>query len=236
LIDRRTFLRDGATALSALVLRASSSETATGAGGPLGARRLMQAQSTRPLVLRGATLVDVNVERPIPDAVVVLEGERIARVLQSSYGQIPSHAEVVDLRGKWILPGFIDMHVHGTNRPDVPLELYVAMGVTSIRDLGGNVTALRLVRKEVANAARLGPRLFFAGPILDGDPPAAPRLAIIADTRCPCGERGRVPARPGCRHHQGLQRTFRCSSGGSRARGASAGRADSWARTTGAYG
>src|SRR5262245_53135021 len=144
LIDRRTFVKDGAIALSALALRAPWPESATVAGRPFDARRLTTAPSARSRVLRGATLVD--------------------------------------LQGKWIVPGFIDMHVHGCARPDVPLELYVAMGVTSVRDLGGNLTALRLVRKEVANAARLGPRLFFAVPMLDGDPPSAPRLSIIADT------------------------------------------------------
>jgi rhodanese-related sulfurtransferase len=182
LIDRRTLVKDGAIALCAMALRASWPESATLAGRPFDARRLTPAPSMRSRVLRGATLVDVRAERQIVDAVVIVEGERIAGVFRSSDGQIPADAELVDLQGKWIVPGLIDMHVHGTTRSDVPLELYVAMGVTSIRDLGGNLTALRLVRKEVANAARLGPRLFFAGPMLDGDPPSAPRLAIIADT------------------------------------------------------
>src|SRR5262249_15550933 len=181
-IDRRTFVKDGAIALSALALRAPWPESATGAGRPFGARRLKPAPSARSRVLRGATLVDVRAERQIVDAVVIVEGERISRAFRSRDGQIPADAEHVDLQGKWIVPGLIDMHVHGCARPDVPLELYVAMGVTSVRDLGGNLTALRLVRKEVANATRLGPRLFFAGPMLDGDPPSAPRLAIIADT------------------------------------------------------
>jgi imidazolonepropionase-like amidohydrolase len=48
----------------------------------------------------------------------------------------PADARVVDARGRWILPGLIDMHVHRAGQPDiVPFALYVANGVTSIRDI-----------------------------------------------------------------------------------------------------
>jgi imidazolonepropionase-like amidohydrolase len=180
MVDRRTFVRNGLIAASALALPAA--EHTTTASRTLFGRRLTHSPRTRRHALRGATLVDVRAEKSIHDAVVVVDGERITHVFSSADGQVPADAELVDLRGKWLVPGLLDMHVHGTTRSDVPLELYVAMGVTGIRDLGGNLTALRLLRKELADSAQLGPRLFFAGPMLDGDPPDAPRLAIIADT------------------------------------------------------
>jgi hypothetical protein len=80
------------------------------------------------------------------------------------------------------IPGLLDMHVHGSSRTDVPLELYIANGVTSVRDLGGNLAALRLTRQALQSGERIGPRLFFVGPLLDGNPPMAPSISIIADT------------------------------------------------------
>jgi Amidohydrolase family len=74
------------------------------------------------------------------------------------------------------------MHVHGCSRRDVPLALYVANGVTSVRDLGGPLTLLRQTRQDLESGKRMGPRLFFAGPILDGDPPISPSISIIVDT------------------------------------------------------
>jgi hypothetical protein len=64
----------------------------------------------------------------------------------------------------------------------VPLSLYVANGVTAIRDLGGPVTLLQRVRQELEAGTRAGPRLYFAGPILDGDSPAVPAISIVANT------------------------------------------------------
>src|SRR5262249_37416380 len=61
-------------------------------------------------------------------------------------------------------------------------ELYLVNGVTTIRDPGGNLTLLRLTRQEINSGKRLGPRLFFAGYILDGNPPLWPDISIIADT------------------------------------------------------
>ena len=114
---------------------------------------------------------------------LVVEGDRITRVARATEEvATPRHGQVVDARGCWILPGLIDMHVHGSSRRDVPLALYVANGVTSVRDLGGHLTLLRRMREDLESGKRVGPRLSFAGPILDGDPPMAPSLSIIVDT------------------------------------------------------
>lgn len=134
------------------------------------------------LAISGGTIIDVRNGQHVRDGVVVVEGDHIVGVGRAADVRIPRGAQVLDASGKWILPGLFDMHVHGSSRPDVPLELYVVNGVTSVRDLGGNLTALRLTRQALEAGKRRGPRLFFAGPILDGDRPFAPSMSIIADT------------------------------------------------------
>jgi imidazolonepropionase-like amidohydrolase len=135
------------------------------------------------LVIEGGSLVDTRTGQISENGILVVEGDRIARVARvPEEAARPGHARIVDARGRWILPGLIDMHVHGSSRRDVPLALYLANGVTSVRDLGGPLTLLRQTREQLESGKRVGPRLFFAGPILDGDPPLSPSISIIVDT------------------------------------------------------
>jgi imidazolonepropionase-like amidohydrolase len=138
---------------------------------------------TDELVIKGGSVIDTRTGKALENQTVVIEGDRITRVAPAEKVTVPADARVIDARGRWIVPGLIDMHVHRAGQPDlVPLALYVANGVTSIRDMGGNLTLLRLARNEIESGKRLGPRLFFLGPLLDGDPPLAPPIAVIVDS------------------------------------------------------
>ena len=63
------------------------------------------------LVLRNATLIDCTGADPIDNATVVVENERIREVLTGGPGALPAEAEVLDLRGRTLLPGLNDAHV-----------------------------------------------------------------------------------------------------------------------------
>jgi hypothetical protein len=91
-------------------------------------------------------------------------------------------ARHIDATGKWIVPGLIDMHAHVSREPDLPLEMYLAKGVTTIRDPGSDITLSRLLRMELDSGKKIGPRYFFAGPLLDGIPPVWPDGSILVDT------------------------------------------------------
>jgi hypothetical protein len=139
--------------------------------------------SRHALIIQGGSVIDTRTGKVLENGTVVIEGGRITRVAPANEVAIPPDAQVVDARDRWILPGLIDMHVHRAGQPDlVPFALYVANGVTSIRDMGGNLTLLRLARGEIESGKRLGSRLFFLGPLLDGDLPLAPPIAVIVDT------------------------------------------------------
>jgi hypothetical protein len=150
---------------------------------PILAAAAEQHQDSVPvLAISGASVLDVRTGEYVREAVLVIEEDRITSVGRRSQVRVPRTARVVDASGRWIIPGLFDMHVHGSSRPDVSLELYVANGVTSIRDLGGNLAALRLTRQALQHGERTGPRLFFVGPLLDGSAPLVPSMSIIADT------------------------------------------------------
>lgn len=81
-------------------------------------------------------------------------------------------AERVDGSGKYLLPGLWDMHVHLTYDPRLPAEkmaqLFLDYGITSVRDTGGNLQAVSAAAAKLDSMQSMAPRVFFAGPLLDG--------------------------------------------------------------------
>ena len=142
----------------------------------------LHAQTTSAvLVLRGGTLVDVASGKEIPDSIILIRGDRIEKVGSGNMA-IPDGAQTIDAAGKWIVPGLIDSHAHAENPDETPFSLYLANGVTTIRNPGGNITVLRLTRDRLLRGELMGPRLFFSGPLLDGIPPVWPDMSLLVDT------------------------------------------------------
>ena len=135
------------------------------------------------LTLVHANVVDVATGTIRPDMTVVIAGKRIARVSPSARAN-PQVGKVVDATGQYLIPGLWDMHTHvyfdGTAAAgtDLILPLFVANGVTGIRDMGSELDSILKARADIAAHRRLGPRLVVSGPMLDG--PKSPYKASIA--------------------------------------------------------
>jgi imidazolonepropionase-like amidohydrolase len=139
-----------------------------------------------PLVLRDVTVVDVESGRLRPDTTVVVEGDRIARLGPSASVATPAGARVVEGKGRFLIPGLWDMHVHlefGDWFPggrEISLPLFLANGVTGVRDMGGELETLLRWRKESTEGSLPGPRLVLSGPMLDGPKPRFPSSVAVA--------------------------------------------------------
>jgi imidazolonepropionase-like amidohydrolase len=120
------------------------------------------------LALVGGTLIDGTGAAPVPDSAVVIHDGRIVAVGPRSEVKIPRHAHVVDARGKFILPGLWDMHAHFEQVEWGPI--YLAAGVTTVRDCGNEFEFITAVRDAIAQGRGLGPRILAAG-IVDGSGP-----------------------------------------------------------------
>jgi imidazolonepropionase-like amidohydrolase len=121
----------------------------------------------RPLVLKGATLIDGTGRAPIENSVIVIENGRFAAVGQASAVGIPDGAEVIDLSGKTILPGFIDGHGH---LEDFHGELYLHLGITTCVTIeifqDGPWT---LAQRQGTRLGKIrGPRIFTSGLAIGG--------------------------------------------------------------------
>jgi len=128
----------------------------------------------------GGTVVDVRTGRTAANTTVLIDGDRIREIGPADSVRAPAGAKVVDARGAWLIPGLTDMHAHV--RTAALLPVYLAFGVTTVRDPGGSLTRSLLMRRDVAEGRRVGPRMFIAGPILDGIPPLWPDMSLLVDT------------------------------------------------------
>lgn len=119
------------------------------------------------VVLVGATLVDGTGGRPLRDSVIVLAGDRIVAVGGRHALPRPAGVRVIDLRGKYVIPGLFDMHAHWTVVEKIAPPLSVANGVTAIREMWG-YPEVRAVHERIESGEILGPRMVMASTIVDG--------------------------------------------------------------------
>ncbi|MGI8672984.1 MAG: amidohydrolase family protein [Luteitalea sp.] len=119
------------------------------------------------LVIRGATVIAMTGAPPLSNATVVIRGDRIAAVGPSAVTPIPNGARLLDGTGRYLLPGLIEMHAHVSKARASSLGLFVANGVTTVRDMGGDHDELLGWRREIRAGRRIGPRLVIAGPYLE---------------------------------------------------------------------
>jgi imidazolonepropionase-like amidohydrolase len=122
------------------------------------------------LAVVGGTLIDGTGAPAVPDSAIVIHDGRIVAAGPRSKVKIPKHAQIIDAHGKTILPGLWDMHAHFEQVEWGPI--YLAAGVTTVRDCGNEFEFITAVRDAIAQGRGLGPRLLLAG-IVDGTGPLA---------------------------------------------------------------
>lgn len=132
------------------------------------------AEGRATYVLAGADLIDGTGKDVVKNACVIVREGRIEKVGRNGEVKIPGNATVVDVSGLTMLPGLIDAHYHDENS-DTLTSLYLANGITSVRDPGEWISLYDSLRET----GRALPRLFLAGPHLDQYPPAYPEDSYI---------------------------------------------------------
>jgi Amidohydrolase family len=130
-------------------------------------------------VITNVTIIDVTEAKPQLLMCVLISGDRISQIRPCAAFVVPKDAKVVDGRGKFLIPGLWDMHVHLGNASEGALPMLVASGVTGVRDMGSpSFETLRRWRIEILAGERVGPRIVAAGPILDAGVPDSNRWIV----------------------------------------------------------
>src|ERR1051326_938879 len=135
------------------------------------------AQAQPALVVQHVAVIDGTDSRPHPDRTVIVRGNSIVTVASAGSAVLPAGARVIDGRGKFLIPGLWDMHVHTAIAGGrALLGLYVANGVTGVRDMAGDWPTLRGWRDDIAAGRLVGPRIVASGPYLEGGDIPVPHL------------------------------------------------------------
>ncbi len=126
------------------------------------------------LAITRVTLIDVETGERLPDQTVLVEGDRITVVGPSTGVAVPAGAMVVDGTGQYLIPGLWDLHVHAARdgRARRFWPLFLAHGVTGIRETGSYTDSLLAWRVEARRQPERAPRIVWSSPMLDGDPPS----------------------------------------------------------------
>jgi imidazolonepropionase-like amidohydrolase len=136
----------------------------------------MPGRRTGTFAFTGATLIDGTGAAPIANATVVTRDGKILAAGPSDKVKVPSDVQRIDVAGKYIIPGLWDMHAHYEQVEWGPI--YLAAGVTTVRDVGNEFDFITAVRDAVNSGAALGPHMLLAG-IVDGDGPHAIGIARV---------------------------------------------------------
>jgi len=148
-----------------------------------GVSALQDARSPA-FALTHATVIGGTVSTTRTNETVLISGGRILAVGPSGDVRVPAGTREVDATGRFIIPGLWDAHVHTRYEGIDHLRLLLANGITSARDMGApwqQLAEIKNWREQINKGQRVGPRLWAAGPLLDGPGSTWSHAAIIND-------------------------------------------------------
>ena len=143
------------------------------------------AQAVPDLFISHGTVIDGTDAPPAVRGILIRNGT-IAALLPAQ-AAAPPGATVVDARGRFVIPGLWDMHVHLAVRPEpelaerIMLPAFLAYGIVGVRDMGGPLERVLSLRDRVARGEIEGPRILTPGPFVDGPGDEDPSVRHVTD-------------------------------------------------------
>jgi len=139
----------------------------------LGSLLFAQQSSVAPLIIRDVTIIDCAGHAARPGMSLLISNGQITAIGWAARVKAPANAEILDGRGKYLIPGLWNMHVHLGAYADAKraLSAFLAEGITSLRDMGSPLDDILRLRQETNDGTILGPRMAVAGPLIQGPLP-----------------------------------------------------------------
>jgi imidazolonepropionase-like amidohydrolase len=143
------------------------------------------------ILVRNTTIVDVRSGETRPNRSLAIDDGRICDIREADDSLSVRAETTIDGTGLFLVPGLMEMHAHVASSRD--MTLYLANGVTTVRNLWGEVWSLEL-REQLAAEKTHYPRFLTAGPIVDGAPPVNYPFVVVSDPRDAAAEVARQAA------------------------------------------
>ncbi|PIB39167.1 amidohydrolase family protein [Maribacter sp. 4G9] len=159
---------------------------------------LAQTNSGSSFAFTNATIIDVENSRQMENMTILIQDDKIKSIKSTDSIILESDLKIIDLNGKFIIPGLIDSHVHlfrPKNRKEILSKLLYS-GVTSVRDMGGDARIYQSLNKEIINGNLNGPNIYYSATIfgptflkdprtkfaaMGFEPGSAPWMRLITD-------------------------------------------------------
>ena len=151
------------------------------------------AAQEKSIAILHARLIDGLGGPPVEDSVVILQGNKVEYAGPANAAKVPQGSQIIDGKGKTVMPGLADMHVHlqgGWDGISVDLLGYqrylnamLYSGVTTVMDTGDYQPWILQLRQEAASGHLLSPRIYCTGAMIDAADPAWPDLAYALSSR-----------------------------------------------------
>jgi imidazolonepropionase-like amidohydrolase len=129
------------------------------------------------IAVQDVTLIDIASGTGRPHMTVVIDDGKVSRVGLASTIQLPATTHIVPGKGKFLMPGLWDMHVHLYYKQYLPL--FVAFGITGVQDMGSEFSKVSAWRDEIEKGTAIGPRIITSGPPVDGGSSDDPKLPML---------------------------------------------------------
>lgn len=135
------------------------------------------------LAITDVTIIDANHKKPLPNQTILISQNKIVNIFTDKEKPIPDSFNIIRMKGKYLLPGLIDSHVHMGTGPsgmdnrehtlDV-LKNLLFSGITSVRDMAGDARTLASLSRDAATGDINSPNIYYsalmAGPAFFDDP------------------------------------------------------------------
>ncbi len=141
---------------------------------------IVAASAQTRIAIENVTVIDGTDHAPTRNATVVIQGQRILAI-SGRHNQQPTGTTIIDGTGKFLIPGLWnnDLHASDYDTTKAAFPSLISYGITFVRDMGAPLDSVVRLRADIASGALIGPRLFIAGPLMEG--PISIQMPLIVD-------------------------------------------------------
>jgi hypothetical protein len=132
--------------------------------------------SAQTVAFTNVNVIPMDKERVLRNQTVLVRDEIIIEIGKKI--KIPKNSQIIDGKGKYVMPGLADLHIH--LHSEVHLLSYLAFGVTTVMNLDGRDRDL-VLKDSIQRNQRIAPNYYTCGPRLDGNPPTFPGGQIVTN-------------------------------------------------------